>query len=190
MLSPFSNLRVRNSTPKSLLILFLWPSIFTQQLITTRPSRSYQVRDVWYNAPWPRVKAVQKLCNTHCNYLKLLTTTITINSGHRWFVCHLASEPIGLLYLQQLSVVQGKKVVVSSTVSITTLISAMSFPRLIAVFDGAWLAPFVWCCRGVAVCLTSDYIEYSAQDCAARPLKLSIHSGGNEHACRRRWALR
>ena len=30
-----------------------------------------------------------------------------------------------------------------------------------------------------------DY-EYSARDCAARPLKLSIHSGGIEHACRRR----
>lgn len=29
-------------------------------------------------------------------------------------------------------------------------------------------------------------IEYSARDCAARPLKLSIHSGGIEHACRRR----
>ena len=28
--------------------------------------------------------------------------------------------------------------------------------------------------------------EYSARDCAARPLKLSIHSGGIEHACRRR----
>ena len=28
--------------------------------------------------------------------------------------------------------------------------------------------------------------EYSAQDCAARPLKLSIHSGGIEHAFRRR----
>ena len=58
-------------------------------------------------------------------------------SGVHGVVCHLASEPIGLLYLQQLSVVQGKKVVVSSTVSITTLISVMSFPRLIAVFDGA-----------------------------------------------------
>ena len=31
-----------------------------------------------------------------------------------------------------------------------------------------------------------DIIEYSARDCAARPLKLSIHSGGIEHACRRR----
>lgn len=29
-------------------------------------------------------------------------------------------------------------------------------------------------------------VEYSARDCAARPLKLSIHSGGIEHACRRR----
>lgn len=29
-------------------------------------------------------------------------------------------------------------------------------------------------------------LEYSARDCAARPLKLSIHSGGIEHACRRR----
>ena len=28
--------------------------------------------------------------------------------------------------------------------------------------------------------------EYSARDCAARPLKLSIHSGGIEHTCRRR----
>ena len=28
--------------------------------------------------------------------------------------------------------------------------------------------------------------EYSARDCAARPRKLSIHSGGIEHACRRR----
>ena len=33
-------------------------------------------------------------------------------------------------------------------------------------------------------CLLLD--EYSARDCAARPLKLSIHSGGIEHACRRR----
>ena len=31
-----------------------------------------------------------------------------------------------------------------------------------------------------------NMIEYSARDCAARPLKLSIHSGGIEHACRRR----
>ena len=31
-----------------------------------------------------------------------------------------------------------------------------------------------------------DPSEYSARDCAARPLKLSIHSGGIEHACRRR----
>ena len=30
------------------------------------------------------------------------------------------------------------------------------------------------------------FLEYSARDCAARPLKLSIHSGGIEHACRRR----
>ena len=35
-----------------------------------------------------------------------------------------------------------------------------------------------------------EFLEYSARDCAARPLKLSIHSGGIEHACRRRWALR
>ena len=34
--------------------------------------------------------------------------------------------------------------------------------------------------------LARNYIEYSARDCAARPLKLSIHSGGIEHACRRR----
>ena len=33
---------------------------------------------------------------------------------------------------------------------------------------------------------TSASDEYSARDCAARPLKLSIHSGGIEHACRRR----
>ena len=32
----------------------------------------------------------------------------------------------------------------------------------------------------------SAMAEYSARDCAARPLKLSIHSGGIEHACRRR----
>ena len=31
-----------------------------------------------------------------------------------------------------------------------------------------------------------EAVEYSARDCAARPLKLSIHSGGIEHACRRR----
>ena len=31
-----------------------------------------------------------------------------------------------------------------------------------------------------------EFLEYSARDCAARPLKLSIHSGGIEHACRRR----
>ena len=36
----------------------------------------------------------------------------------------------------------------------------------------------------VHVCLR--FFEYSARDCAARPLKLSIHSGGIEHACRRR----
>ena len=29
-------------------------------------------------------------------------------------------------------------------------------------------------------------IEYSARDCAPQPLKLSIHSGGIEHPCRRR----
>lgn len=34
--------------------------------------------------------------------------------------------------------------------------------------------------------LLSPQPEYSARDCAARPLKLSIHSGGIEHACRRR----
>ena len=34
--------------------------------------------------------------------------------------------------------------------------------------------------------LLDSYNEYSARDCAARPLKLSIHSGGIEHACRRR----
>ena len=28
--------------------------------------------------------------------------------------------------------------------------------------------------------------EYSARDCAPQPLKLSIHSGGIEHPCRRR----
>ena len=28
--------------------------------------------------------------------------------------------------------------------------------------------------------------EYSARDCATQPLKLSIHSGGIEHPCRRR----
>ena len=33
---------------------------------------------------------------------------------------------------------------------------------------------------------STDDTEYSARDCAARPLKLSIHSGGIEHACRRR----
>ena len=35
-------------------------------------------------------------------------------------------------------------------------------------------------------CITAVVTEYSARDCAARPLKLSIHSGGIEHACRRR----
>ena len=30
------------------------------------------------------------------------------------------------------------------------------------------------------------YVEYSARDCAPQPLKLSIHSGGIEHPCRRR----
>ena len=34
--------------------------------------------------------------------------------------------------------------------------------------------------------LKNGHAEYSARDCAARPLKLSIHSGGIEHACRRR----
>ena len=28
--------------------------------------------------------------------------------------------------------------------------------------------------------------EYSARDCAPQPLKLSVHSGGIEHPCRRR----
>ena len=38
-----------------------------------------------------------------------------------------------------------------------------------------------------AIDFFSDILtEYSARDCAARPLKLSIHSGGIEHACRRR----
>ena len=36
------------------------------------------------------------------------------------------------------------------------------------------------------IILNNNVIEYSARDCAARPLKLSIHSGGIEHACRRR----
>ena len=37
-------------------------------------------------------------------------------------------------------------------------------------------------------CFTTEDLatEYSARDCAARPLKLSIHSGGIERACRRR----
>ena len=34
--------------------------------------------------------------------------------------------------------------------------------------------------------IMEEVVEYSARDCAARPLKLSIHSGGIEHACRRR----
>ena len=34
--------------------------------------------------------------------------------------------------------------------------------------------------------ISPNSFEYSARDCAARPLKLSIHSGGIEHACRRR----
>ena len=34
--------------------------------------------------------------------------------------------------------------------------------------------------------ISAEGAEYSARDCAARPLKLSIHSGGIEHACRRR----
>ena len=41
-----------------------------------------------------------------------------------------------------------------------------------------------WVGHRVADC--SGLFEYSARDCAARPLKLSIHSGGIEHACRRR----
>ena len=36
------------------------------------------------------------------------------------------------------------------------------------------------------ICNKFPAFEYSARDCAARPLKLSIHSGGIEHACRRR----
>ena len=48
--------------------------------------------------------------------------------------------------------------------------------------------------RSAAMAALKDYrsmkailaTEYSARDCAARPLKLSIHSGGIEHACRRR----
>ena len=30
----------------------------------------------------------------------------------------------------------------------------------------------------------TEFIEYSARDCAPQPLKLSIHSGGIEHPCR------
>ena len=33
---------------------------------------------------------------------------------------------------------------------------------------------------------TGPTAEYSARDCAPQPLKLSIHSGGIEHPCRRR----
>ena len=40
------------------------------------------------------------------------------------------------------------------------------------------------CREGENACVYKT--EYSARDCAARPLKLSIHSGGIEHACRRR----
>ena len=43
--------------------------------------------------------------------------------------------------------------------------------------------------RTASSCCTSDWNrarEYSARDCAPRPLKLSIHSGGIEHPCRRR----
>ena len=40
--------------------------------------------------------------------------------------------------------------------------------------------------RQSSLTIYDDIDEYSARDCAARPLKLSIHSGGIEHACRRR----
>ena len=39
---------------------------------------------------------------------------------------------------------------------------------------------------GISYDYRTKWNEYSARDCAARPLKLSIHSGGIEHACRRR----
>lgn len=77
------------------------------------------------------------------NYVSARDERNSIPDGDKDAYCLLASEPISLLYLQQLSVVQGKKFVVSSTVSITTLISVTSSPRLIAVFDGAGLIPFV-----------------------------------------------
>ena len=48
------------------------------------------------------------------------------------------------------------------------------------------LASILICLTQLSMIYAEKVIEYSARDCAARPLKLSIHSGEIEHACRRR----
>jgi len=52
--------------------------------------------------------------------------------------------------------------------------------------SGEELNPYRRMSAGCIKAFIGGYNEYSARDCAARPLKLSIHSGGIEHACRRR----
>ena len=55
----------------------------------------------------------------------------------------------------------------------------------VVVYNGVSYA-YVKNLQGDIVAILDENGEYSARDCAARPLKLSIHSGGIEHACRRR----